>query len=76
MKTTYDVLTELDDSGLLDDIVEKELIPVTSIFYKQVYELYLMYRTHEKKTEAVLSTSVESQISERTVWFIIKKMES
>ncbi len=77
MKTTYDVLTELDEKGLLNDVVEKELIAVTSVFHKQVYELYLMYSEHEKtKSGAVLSASVEAQISERSVWYIIKKMES
>lgn len=76
-KTTYEVLKELDASGLLNDAVKKELIPITSIFHSQVYELFLMYLEHEKtKSGAVLCTSVEAQVSERTVWFIIKKMES
>ena len=76
-KTTYAVLTEMDKKGILDDLVRKELIPTTSIFHKQVYELYLMYTQHEKtKSGAVLSAAVEAQISERTVWYIIKKMES
>jgi len=76
LKTTYEVLTEIEDKGLLTKAVEKELIETTSIFHKQVYELYLMYRNHEKKTAAVMSTSVESQMSERSLWYIIKKMES
>ena len=76
-KTTYDVLNELDSSGLLDEAIKKDLIHVTSIFHKQVYELYLMYSKHEKtKSGAVMSTAVEAQVSERTVWYIIKKMES
>ena len=75
-KTTYDVLTEIEDAGLLTDAVRKELIPITSIMHKQVYELFLMYSRDEKKSSAVLSASVESQISVRSVWYIIKKMES
>ena len=75
-KTTYDVLTEIEDAGLLTDAVRQELIPITSIMHKQVYELFLMYSRDEKKSSAVLSASVESQISVRSVWYIIKKMES
>lgn len=76
-KTTYDVLNELDEVGLLNDSVKKELIPITLVFHKQVYDLYLMYCQHEKtKSGAVLSTSVEAQISERMVWYIIANMES
>ena len=70
-KTTYDKLNELESNGL------KDLIPTTSIFHKQVYELFLMYCKHEKtKSGAVLSASVEAQISERSIWYIIKDMES
>ena len=76
-KTTYEVLTKLDEVGLLNDAVKKELIPTTLIFHKQVYDLYLMYCQHEKtKSGAVLSASIEAQISERSIWYIIKKMES
>lgn len=76
-KTAYDVLNDMEHAGLLDEAIKKDLIHVTSIFHKQVYELYLMYSQHEKtKSGAVLSTSVEAQVSERTVWYIIKKMES
>jgi hypothetical protein len=77
MKTTYSVLAEMEDNGLLTDAVKKELVPVTLIFHKQVYELYLMYCKHEKtKSGAVMSAAVEAQISERSVWYIVKKMES
>lgn len=76
-KTTYDVLNDLEIAGLLDDAIKKDLVHVTAIFHKQVYELFLMYSNHEKtKSGAVLSTSVEAQVSERTVWYIIKKMQS
>ena len=75
-KTTYDVLNEIEATGLLTDAVKKELIPITLIFHKQVYELFLMYCQHENKSGAVLSAAVEAQISERLVWYIIKKMES
>lgn len=76
-KTTYDVLTDIEDKGLLSDAVKKELIPISLIFHKQVYELYLMYSKHEKtKSGAVMSAAVEAQVSERTVYYIIKKMES
>ena len=76
-KTKYEILTKLDEIGMLNEVVKKELIPITSIFHKQLYELYLMYSQHEKtKSGAVMSTAVEAQVSERTVWYIIKKMES
>lgn len=76
-KTTYSLLLEMEGNGILNDAVKKELISVSLIFHKQVYELYLMYLEHEKnKSGAVMSAAVEAQISERAVWYIIKKMEN
>ncbi len=75
-KTTYSVLSEMEDLGILTDAIRKEIVPITSAFHKMVYEIYLKYAKTESKSKAVIIASIESQLSERSVWYIIKKMES
>lgn len=76
-KTTYDVLQEMEEIGILTDAIRKEVVPITSAFHKLVYETFLKYsKTEKSKSQAVLITSIESQLSERSVWYIIKKMET
>ena len=76
-KTTYDVLQEMEESGILTDAIRKEVVPITAAFHKFVYETFLKYsKTEKSKSQAVLITSIESQLSERSVWYIIKKMET
>lgn len=67
----------MEDVGILDDAIRKDVVPITSAFHKLVYEVYLKkYRDTGKKTTSIQDTSIETQVSERNVWKIIKKMES
>ena len=76
-KTTYEVLQEMEEIGILTDAIRKEVVPITAAFHKFVYETFLKYsKTEKSKSQAVLITSIESQLSERSVWYIIKKMET
>ena len=76
MKTTYSVLSEMEETGVLDDAKKKGVVP-TSAFNKCAYEVYLKYRENAKnKTQAVKDASIEVDLSERYMWDIIKNMES
>lgn len=73
--TTYDILKELEEQGILTDALRKEVISVTLAYHKKVYEDFLKERQHRAKSDAVLSAAVKNQMSERFVYYIIKKME-
>jgi len=76
MKTTYQVLSDIDAAGLLDDAVRKEIVPITSAFHKMVYENFVKFCHTMSKSQAVISAAAEAQMSERSVWYIIKRMET
>jgi len=76
MKTTYSVLSEMEDMGILTDAIRKEIVPITSAFHKMVYETFLNHSKKMNKSDAVMETSIESDLSERSIWYIIAKMES
>ena len=76
VKTTYSVLSEMEETGVLDDAKKKGVVP-TSAFNKCAYEVYLKYREKAKnKTQAVKDASIEVDLSERYMWDIIKNMET
>lgn len=75
-KTTYELLEMLKNDGVLEYVVEKGIIPVTLAYHKVVYENYLNERKFRKKSEAILQTSVNCDMSTRQVWNIIKNMET
>ena len=64
----------MEEVGILDDAIKKG---VTSAFQKVTYEVYLNnLKKSKNKTNAVIATSIEVDLSERYVWSIIKKMET
>lgn len=73
----YKHLLQLEEINLLDTLVKQGIISITLAGHKMIYEIYLRKRTlGEKKMEAVVNTSVETGTPERTIRWIIKKMES
>jgi len=66
----------MEDNGILTDAIRKEVIPITTAFQKMAYETFLNYSKKMNKSDAVMETSIESDLSERSIWYIIAKMES
>jgi hypothetical protein len=72
---TYNVLKRIEDAGLFDDAVKNDIIPLTLAFHKLVYEMYLIEKGIRDPYDAIRQTALKNDVSNRMVYYIIKKME-
>lgn len=72
----YKILQQLEDNNLLDKLVKQGIVSITIAGHKMIYEVYLLNLKTEKKAQAITNTSIETKTPERTIYRIIKVMES
>jgi len=72
----YKLLTIIDNSGLLEQLLNAGIVSVTIIGHKNIYERYIKLRVSHKSATAVTIVSEEYKCSESTVWKIINDMKS
>jgi len=72
----YKILQELEDVNLLDKLVKQGIVSITIAGHKMIYEIYLKELKSNDKPQAITNTSISTKTDERTVYRIIKKMES
>jgi hypothetical protein len=80
MESTYELIKQGEDSGYLQKLMNKGVLPYTPIAEKEIYEMLLDNIEQCKKkgqgiTQAVLNTAIQRKMSESAVWKIKKKME-
>ncbi|EKT3962766.1 hypothetical protein RYR30_001943 [Flavobacterium psychrophilum] len=72
----YEILRNLESNALLDDLVKQGIVSITIAGHKMIYEVYLKELKTVKKTQAITNASIDTKTPERTIYRIIKKMES
>jgi len=73
----YKVLKRLECYGLLDTMFSRGVIPCSIKSHKNIYEAYLKEKEKGRGTsDAVLEISVEFDVSQKTIYSIIRKMKS
>lgn len=74
---TYELIEEVNALGLLDKLIDAGVIPASFTTYKKVFEFYVQEEEkREFKGEAITNTAEEFGASERTVYWIVKKMRT
>lgn len=85
MVGNYELILELEKANFFNKLVSRGILPLSWKTYKEVYEFYLveknklkMNKWTKKKTyrQAKSNTSEKFNISERSVYLIIQKMEN
>lgn len=80
----YELIQKLEQLDYFDQLLKGGIIPMHLIDYKMIYEFYVNELNTLKKIrwvkntkrQAIENTAGEYNISERTVYEIIKKMKS
>ena len=72
----YDKIIQLQKAEMFEELVKAGIIPITIAGYKLIYEVYLRERKKHPKPQAISNTSEETKTPERTIYRIVKKMES
>jgi len=77
MESTYELIKETKKLGLLDKLIEAGIIPASYTTYSKIFEFYAIEEVkRETKGEALTNTAEEFGASERTIYWIIKKMRT
>jgi hypothetical protein len=72
----YKQLRQLEEINMLDQLVRSGIVSIIIASHKQVYEVYLTELKKERKAQAITNTSIKTNTPERTIYRIIKTMES
>lgn len=76
MSSVIEILNNLDKSEQLKELVLKGILSYTLLSYRDIYNEYDVYRRlGNNVAESVLLVSVKLNVSERTVYTAIKRME-
>lgn len=76
MSSVIEILNNLDKSEQLKEMVLKGILSYTLLSYRDIYNEYDVYRRlGNNVAESVLLVSVKLNVSERTVYTAIKRME-
>lgn len=80
--TTYKLIKKLESLPYFNDLLKNGIIPTTWVDYKVIFEFYKaelekLQRQSKKgaKRQAKTNTAQEFGVSERSVYFILKKLE-
>lgn len=77
VKNTYEILTELEASGLLKKSLNKGLISMTIFSDFILYKDFLKSKKEGKKVSIIVSDfSIQENISERKIYRIMARMTS
>lgn len=77
MESTYELIEETKKLGLLDKLIDAGVIPASYTTYSKIFEFYAIEeRACKTKGEALTNTAEEFGASERTIYWIIKKMRT
>jgi hypothetical protein len=85
MVANYELILQLEKLDYFNKLVKKGILPLSWKNYKEIYEFYLVEKNKlklnkwtKKKTfrQAKSNTSEKFNISERSVYLIIQKMEN
>lgn len=77
MENTYDLIQKLEDLPYFNELLKSGLVPINWVDYKLIYEYYRTELKKEKfRKQALTNTADEFNVSERTVYLIIKKMKN
>lgn len=73
----YEILQELEKHNLLDKLVKNGVVPITIAGHKLIYEVYLCeMKKCNDKPQAITNTCESTKTPERTIYRIIRKMET
>lgn len=71
----YELVCELEERGLLQECINRGIVPITIAGNKLMYEIYLKhYEETGLKMDAYSRTAEEFRVTERTVERVVKKM--
>ena len=76
MVNTYEIITIANESGLLNLLVQKGIVPITFMDYKSIYDSYMVHRKSKGKMQSYEDCAFDCSVSEKTVRLVVKKMES
>jgi hypothetical protein len=76
MVSTYEILNYLKDSGCLNILVKKGIVPITFLDYQHIYNFYLKHRENYNKMQAYAVTADDCNVSDSSVRVIVRKMEA
>lgn len=73
----YELIQKLEDLPYFNELLKRGLVPINWMDYKLIFEFYESELKKEKfRKQALTNTAVEFNVSERTVYLIIKKMKN
>lgn len=77
MITTHELIQKLEDLPYFNELLKRGLVPINWVDYKLIYEFYKVELKKEAmRKQALTNTADEFNVSERTVYLIIKKMKN
>lgn len=72
----YELFQKLEELPYFNELLKRGIVPINWVDYKLIYEFYKKELKNEKfRKQALTNTAVEFNVSERTVYLIIKKMK-
>lgn len=73
----YELLSKLQELPYYNQLLKQGVVPITLVDYKVIYEWYLQEKSSGTKGgQLITNVGEEFKIGDRTVYAIIKSMES
>ncbi|UAB84346.1 hypothetical protein INR75_19685 [Zunongwangia sp. SCSIO 43204] len=71
----YQLLHKLENLPFYNKLFTTGIVPMIWLDYKLIYEFYLEELKSQKKVQAITNTAEEFNLSERSIYSIIRKMK-
>lgn len=75
MGITYQLISKLEKLDYFNELLSNGIIPTNWATYKEIYEFYLIEKETEKGKQLITNVAEKFNISDRSVYLIVQKME-
>ena len=76
MGVTYNLISKLEKLPYFNELLMQGILPLNWKNYKEIYEFYLIEKETEKGKQLITNVAENFNISERSVYLIVQKMEN
>ena len=76
MVTAYTLISKLEKLDYFNQLVMQGILPSNWKTYKEIYDFYLDEKEKEKGKQLITNVAEKFNISERSVYLIVQKMEN
>lgn len=74
--TAYTLISKLEKLDYFNQLVMQGILPSNWKTYKEIYDFYLDEKEKEKGKQLITNVAEKFNISERSVYLIVQKMEN